>query len=269
MTKKKRSTSKSKVRSTNTLGYTGVRKHQSSYTGCFTFSAQYKIGDKTTNCGTYDTAKEAAIARDHAVFNTLQQRSGRGQSQIVFNFPNMVHNLGVKPKRPQQKLISTNTTGYRGVTLRASGRFESYLNGLSNGMYDTAIAAALAFDQAAIKAGRKSYILNFPDQATKHAPISINAPSNLDLHESTRFYPPSFFHNYFATVHLSCIGIHDATFHPVDYVLDKSFNAFNVFNEKQRAVGYDCDTLMDQHPYDATLYNNTTDNLSATSSSKK
>ena len=33
----------------------------------------------------------------------------------------------------------------------------------SIGYFDTAIAAALAYDQAAIKAGRKSHTLNFPD----------------------------------------------------------------------------------------------------------
>ena len=38
-------------------------------------------------------------------------------------------------------------------------------NGKTNslGAFDTAIAAALAYDQAAIKAGKKSHTLNFPD----------------------------------------------------------------------------------------------------------
>ena len=40
-----------------------------------------------------------------------------------------------------------------------------YTNGKNTGLgtFDTAIAAALAYDQAAIKAGKKKSTLNFPD----------------------------------------------------------------------------------------------------------
>ena len=61
-----------------------------------------------------------------------------------------------------------NKVGYKGVrkTLK-SGRFTAqiYTNGTNKtiGTFDTAIAAALAYDQAAIKAGKKKSTLNFPD----------------------------------------------------------------------------------------------------------
>ena len=87
------------------------------------------------------------------------------QSTTLLNFPDMVHNLDVEPKRKGYKRSST---GYRGVckngkkftaTIRlAKGKKQTYL-----GTFDTAIKAALAYDQAAIKAGRKKSTLNFPD----------------------------------------------------------------------------------------------------------
>ena len=77
----------------------------------------------------------------------------------------MVHNLDVEPKRTVRKLSST---GYRGVTEHTSGNFLvriSIGNGKQKviGRFVTAIQAALAYDQAAIKAGKKKSTLNFPD----------------------------------------------------------------------------------------------------------
>ena len=76
----------------------------------------------------------------------------------------MVHNLDIEPKRKRRKLSSS---GYIGVTNRTKGRFQAGIKSsgkkLHLGTFDTAIAAALAYDQAAIKNGKKSQTLNFPD----------------------------------------------------------------------------------------------------------
>ena len=139
------------LRSTNTVGYRGVTKSGKK------FQAYIYIDGKQQALGTYHTAKEAAIVCDRAVLNANKCTS-------LLNFPDMVHNLDVEPKRKKYKRSST---GYRGVRKVPSGRFgtQCTINGknTSIGTSDTAIQAALAYDQAAIKAGRKSHTLNFPD----------------------------------------------------------------------------------------------------------
>jgi hypothetical protein len=76
----------------------------------------------------------------------------------------MVHNLDVEPKR---KNIKRSSTGYKGVKKTSSGKFASRIQRegkeKSLGTFDTAIKAALAYDQAAIKKGNKKSSLNFPD----------------------------------------------------------------------------------------------------------
>ena len=76
----------------------------------------------------------------------------------------MVHNLDVEPTRKKYKRSST---GYRGVRKKSSGTFQVNIRAGGKrtfiGGFDTAIQAALAYDQAAIKAGKKKYSLNFPD----------------------------------------------------------------------------------------------------------
>jgi hypothetical protein len=62
----------------------------------------------------YVTAKEAAIAYDRAVLKA-------NQSISLLNFPDMVHNLDVEPKRKKYK---GSATGYRGVSEdKKSGNF--------------------------------------------------------------------------------------------------------------------------------------------------
>ena len=140
--------------SQNTVGYRGVTKIGKK------FKAQIRIGSKTVNLGTYETAKEAAVAYDRAALKA-------NQSTTLLNFPDMVHNLDVEPKRKKQKVMSTNTIGYTGVSKhKRSGQFLAQIyNGKKQriGLFGTAIDAAHAYDQAAIKAGRKQHTLNFPD----------------------------------------------------------------------------------------------------------
>jgi phosphotransferase system IIB component len=139
------------LQSRNTVGYRGVSKNGKN------FQAQIIIDGKKTCHGTYDTAKEAAIAYDRAVLKA-------NKSTTLLNFPDMVHNLDVEPKRKKRKLSST---GYKGVSTQASGRFQTIFGSGGKkkalGTFDTAIQAALAYDQAAIKAGKKKSTLNFPD----------------------------------------------------------------------------------------------------------
>ena len=144
------------LQSNNTVGYRGVSKHRKK------FQAKISIdGKQTYFCG-YDTAKDAAIAYDRAVFKA-------NKSTSLLNFPDMVHNLDVEPKRKKYKRSST---GYRGVKKdKRNGKFRVQLctNGKTKsfGPFDTAIQAALAYDQAAIKAGKKKSTLNFPKEEKK------------------------------------------------------------------------------------------------------
>ena len=139
------------LRSNNTVGYRGVYKRRQKY------QVQLRIDGKLTPLGTYDTAKEAAIAYDRAVLKA-------NQSTTLLNFPDMVHNLDVESERKKYKRSST---GYRGVVERSTGKFRAQIGiggkRIRMGPFDTAKQAALAFDQAAIKAGRKLHTLNFPD----------------------------------------------------------------------------------------------------------
>ena len=134
----------------NTAGYRGVCKRGKKY------RTRIKIGGKWTYIGTHNTAKEAAIAYDRAVLKA-------NQSTSLLNFPDMVHNLDVEPKN---KNIKRSSTGYRGVSKNGK-KFRAMINttgrNKSIGTFATAIQAALAYDQAAIKAGKKKSTLNFPD----------------------------------------------------------------------------------------------------------
>ena len=78
----------------------------------------------------------------------------------------MVHNLDVEPKRTKQKVQSTNTTGYKGISkYRDKFKLQITINGKRTIVcgFTSALDAALAYDQAAIKAGKKKSTLNFPD----------------------------------------------------------------------------------------------------------
>ena len=143
------------LRSRNTVGYRGVSKNTKK------FQAYITIDGKYTHIGRYDTAKDAAVAYDHAVLKANKPTS-------LLNFPDMVHNLDVEPKRKKYKRSST---GYRGVTKLPTGKFQVQFTINSKrvtiGGFVTAKEAALAYDQAAIKAGQKKSTLNFPKEEKK------------------------------------------------------------------------------------------------------
>jgi hypothetical protein len=144
------------LQSNNTVGYRGVIKTLSKK-----FTAYIKIDSKQHNLGTHDTAKEAAVAYDRAVLKA-------NKSTSLLNFHDMVHNLDVEPKRQKQKVRSS--TGYRGVQNTPSGNFRASIRLIKGGepthlgTFETAIQAAFAYDQAAIKKGSKKSTLNFPDR---------------------------------------------------------------------------------------------------------
>ena len=139
--------------STNTVGYRGVSKDKKK------FKADLRIAGKLTYMGTYDTAKEAAVAYDRAVLKANKSKS-------LLNFPDMVHNLDVEPKRKKLK-----STGYKGVSKYGDKfKLQITIKGKRKIVcgFTSALDAALAYDQAAVKNGNKSHTLNFPmDQKEK------------------------------------------------------------------------------------------------------
>ena len=145
------------LQSTNTIGYRGV------YKSVKNFRSSIYIDGKNIYSSSYDTTKEAAIAYDRAVLKA-------NQSTSLLNFPEMVHNLDVEPKRKKQKVASNNSTGYKGV-YKSGEKFTAMatINGKLKyfGSFNTAVAAALAYDQAVIKKGNKKSTLNFPEGEKK------------------------------------------------------------------------------------------------------
>ena len=139
------------LQSRNTVGYRGVYK-----TASLKYQVRITIDSQNISIGTYETAKEAAVAWDRAVLKS-------NRSTSLLNFPDMVHNLDVEPKN---KNIKRSSTGYKGVS-KNRGKYMTQIsiNGKRKtiGRFDTAIQAALAYDQAAIKVGKKKSTLNFPD----------------------------------------------------------------------------------------------------------
>ena len=152
----------------NTVGYRGVTKFRKK------FRVDITINRKLKYLGLYDTAKDAAIAYDYASFKTHR-------SAAQLNFPDMVPNLDVEPKRRRRKLSSS---GYRGVRERF-GTFQASigLNGINKkqylGTFSTALHAALAYDKAASNAGKKKSTFNFPDGLPLN--LQVEASKFVDL----------------------------------------------------------------------------------------
>ena len=145
--------SKRKRRSNSASGYFGVSLRGKRYI------AQIKNNGKLKGLGTYDTAKQAAIAYDHAVHKHRLLTS-------QLNFPTMKHNLNKEPIRKKRKVSST---GFRGVDQNGKGyRAQLYFDGKQHnlGYFHTGKEAAHAYDQAILKYNKPIAKLNFPPQTT-------------------------------------------------------------------------------------------------------
>ena len=134
--------------------YKGVRKSGKK------FYAQIGIDGTTQGLGTFDTPKEAAQAFDRAAIQT-----GRATSKL--NFLDQIPK-NYKPKK--KKLMSNNTTGYRGV-YKDGNRFMARITtgGKQHyiGNFGTAKEAAIAWDHCAINSRRLRSDLNFPNNMKK------------------------------------------------------------------------------------------------------
>jgi hypothetical protein len=157
---------KKKLQARNTTGYRGVHK-----SGKSKFVAQMAVARKHRHLGTFDTAKEAALAFDHAIilhklpFSRLNFPNGQLPSDDEDYAKIMTPTVQMKIKRKKGRLSSNNTLGYRGV-FKNRDRFQSriQLGGKrkSLGTYGTVKEAALAFDQAIRHYKLPLSRLNFP-----------------------------------------------------------------------------------------------------------
>ena len=145
---------KKKLRSTNTIGYRGVKKDGNR------FAAQIQIDGKQHHIGSFGTTKEAAIAYDLAAIQAKRPKSD-------LNFPDMIHVKKEIPRNKKRKLVrSHNTTNFNGVS-KAGEKFRARIeiNGKVKylGVFTRARDAAMAYDKAIVKYHQPRTKFNFPD----------------------------------------------------------------------------------------------------------
>ena len=166
---------KRKLSSANTTGFTGVSKRGKR------FKAQIEFDGKKKYLGTFETAKEAALAFDRAV-------TQHKLSSSKLNYPDGLpiddedYDELMNPKK-KRRLRSTNTSGYTGVCKRGK-RFEARVRidgkQKSLGTYATPKEAALAYDRAVIQHKLSSSKLNFPNDYTTSSEDEENSEEESD-----------------------------------------------------------------------------------------
>ena len=149
----------------NTTGYTGVCKSGKN------FKAEVQIDRKQQYLGTYETAKEAAVAYDRVGIRHKFLAS-------KLNFPDGLPCMNPTKKR---RLASTNTSGYTGVC-KSGKKFKAAIkiDGKKKylGTHVTPKEAALAYDRAVVQHKRPSSKLNFPNNAENDGSSGSSGSSN-------------------------------------------------------------------------------------------
>jgi len=175
MSKRKR---KKKDGSKKEVKYQGVQKRVQKK-GRGRYQARIRIDGKRQTLGTFDTPKEAAQAYDRAAIEA-------GYPTSKLNFLDQVPKE-YNPKK--KKLLSTNTTGFRGVH-KEGNRFkaQSSIDGKKHtiGRFDTAKEAAEAWDQAALQAKFPRCELNFPDLMKHDKKVSEEEVEEEELEDEAK-----------------------------------------------------------------------------------
>jgi hypothetical protein len=155
-----------KLHHRNKTGFNGVSKKGER------FRARLKMKNKETSLGTYATAKEAAIAFDKGV-----RDYGLNKSRL--NYPNGLPESDVDYQNIMNPAVKSqldprNTSGFRGVSKNGAGRFCAKTQVKKKvhrlGTFDTAKAAAIAYDRAISDHGMPKEKLNFPNGFPKDDP---------------------------------------------------------------------------------------------------
>jgi hypothetical protein len=128
------------------------------------FRAAIYFDGRLRSLGTYATAKEAALGFDQAVVEHKRPTT-------LLNYPDGLpiddvdYEAITNPKK-KRKLLSSNTSGFNGVTKTMGNRFQSQIQFDRQikhlGSYGTAKEAALAFDRAVTKHRLSPSRLNYP-----------------------------------------------------------------------------------------------------------